>query len=142
MKISLYIKLLFLLFFTCNNSLKTTENAEQFTLKIAFVGDIDKPLPTLNFCGSCKETFKLSNYNYTLNYSSYLELKKEIQQQNPTVKENSSLTYITLNIKEGYYLDKKSSLSFIAKALNATEYKNNKQLKNQLNLYFRVLNNR
>ncbi|AWK05636.1 hypothetical protein HYN56_15870 [Flavobacterium crocinum] len=138
MKILLYIKLVFLLLIACNNNSKKTEEMEKFNIKITFIGDIDKSLPILNFFDSCEETFKLSNYNYKLNYDSYLELKKEIQKQDSKIKENTSLIYILFNKKQ-YYLDKESSIQFISKLLDVTMYKNNEQLKNQLNLYLKVL---
>lgn len=142
MKILIYIKLVFLLLFACNNSSKKMEEIKKFSIQVTFIGDIDKPLPTLNFFDSCKETFKLFNYNYTLNYDSYLELKKEIQKQDLKEKEKFSLILISLNNNQNYYLNKESSLLFISKLLDVTDYKNNEQLKNQLNLYLKVLKSR
>jgi hypothetical protein len=139
MKILIYIKLVVLLFFVCNSSSK---KIEKFSIRINYVGDIDKPLPTINFFDTCEESFKSFNYNYTLKYGSYLKIKNEIQNGNSRTKGNSSLICILLNNKQSYYLNKESSLLFISHLLNVTMYKNNEQLKNQLNLYLRVLKSR
>lgn len=142
MKILIYIKIVFLFFFACNNSSKKMDEIKKFSLQITFIGEIDKPLPTLIFFDSCEETFELFNYNYTLNYASYLDIKKEIQKQDLKEKDKSSLIHISINDKQNYYLNKENSLLFISKLLDVTDYKKNEQLKNQLNLYLRVVNSR
>ena len=142
MKISKYFKLVFLLFFACNNNSKKIESIDKFNLKITFVGNIDKPLPTLNFSDSHEENFKLFNYNYSLNYTSYIEIKNQFEKLGKKIRNNSSLVYISFNKKQSYYLDKKEGLLFIFKLLEIKKYKGNEQLKNQLNLYLNVLKSR
>lgn len=142
MKISTYIKLMLLLFFGCNNSLKKTDDITNFNIKASYIGNSDKPLPILNFFKSCEESFTLNNYNYELNDNSFNELKKEITKQGSKVKMESSLIHIVINKKEDFYLNKDDSLSFILLLLDTTMYKNNKQLNSQLNLYLRVLKHR
>lgn len=143
MKILIYSKIILLLFICCNNNnSKKNEEKEKFDIKIDFVGIIDKPLPTLIFLDKGEESFKLFEYNYTLNYDSYLELKKEIQKQNFKVRESTSLIHLSINKKQNYYLNKENSMLFISKLLDITEYKNNEQLKYQLNYYLRVIKSR
>jgi len=139
MKSLIYIKLILLLFLSCNNNSKRNEEREKFNVKISYVGIVDKPLPTLFFFDKGEENFRMFDYNYELNYNSYLELKKEIQKNNIKMRKSSSLIYVSINKKQNYYLDKKSSLSFFSKLLEITEYKNNKRLENQLKFYFRVV---
>ncbi len=139
MKSLIYTKLILLLFLSCNNSSKRNEEREQINIKICYVGIIDKPLPTLIFFDKGEENFRMFDYSYELNYRSYLEFKKEIRKHNIKKRESSSLIHVSINKKQNYYLDKKNSLSFLSKLLEITEYKNNKQLENQLKFYFRVV---
>ncbi len=138
MKRLLYIQIVFLFFIACNSDSKAVKEPGN-SIRINYIGEIDKPLPTLFFFNSYGvETYDLDYSDYHLIHDAYAVLNKEITKLK-TTKEDLALLSVKVNNKQNYYLDKSSSLSFISKVMSAASYKNHKRLKLQLDLYLNVL---
>jgi hypothetical protein len=145
-KIILIVFYLFLI--ACDTGMpKINEKPEKFILQFSYVGAKDALIPNLIFCDSCTDKVELVKpqyyvyYNYGLKYESYSKLKYIIMHQDLTGAKgyNTSIIRILLNNKQTYFLKKKGGIKVFTKLLEVTEYKNNAELKDNLEIYLRAL---
>lgn len=134
----------FLALFSCNPSFGTTDRLAKITkVTINYEGNIDKPLPAIVFCLSCKESVSVRKYVFNMKADFFEELAAFIS-LNKYSKKGEGNIMLSVNIqckdrKRMFFLKKNNARLFIEQTIKISKSKRNELMKQQLAKYKKIL---